>query len=135
MTERGNRRASIFFSDQERYLCLEPLATHVARQRIDRIGHCVMTQPWTIGIDPPYPCFETAGWQRCLHRGTEGKIQPDATAIEGRPSAALANASSEPPQDIFPRIWLASKSGNTEAIPAGFSQKVAFTTSCQLVSY
>lgn len=43
MTQRGNHRVSIFFSNQDRVLYVELLATHFARQRIDLIGHCLMT--------------------------------------------------------------------------------------------
>ncbi|MCC7340779.1 MAG: transposase [Bryobacterales bacterium] len=43
MTQRRNHRVSVFFSNQDRVLHLELLATHFARQRIDLIGRCLMT--------------------------------------------------------------------------------------------
>ena len=55
VTQRGNHRASIFFSDQDRYLYLELLATHFAHQRIDLIGYCLMTNHVHLLVIPRRP--------------------------------------------------------------------------------
>jgi putative transposase len=55
VTQRGNYRAQIFFSNQDRQLYLEWLATHFVEQRIELVGCCRMTSHVHLGVIPHRP--------------------------------------------------------------------------------
>ncbi|MCW5962514.1 MAG: transposase [Bryobacterales bacterium] len=55
VTQRGNHRAPIFYSNQDRHLYLELLSTHFTEQRVDLVGHCLMANHVHLVVIPRRP--------------------------------------------------------------------------------
>ncbi|NLF58106.1 MAG: transposase [Candidatus Hydrogenedens sp.] len=43
VTQRGNRREEVFFTDRDRYVYLDLLQTYCRRERVDILAYCLMT--------------------------------------------------------------------------------------------